>query len=63
MKTMWSIENDVNSNSCGCVGPQEGQPLCPCMMRQRGIVQKNGRWIQPEQDLGPAVSILGDKDR
>lgn len=37
--------------SCNCIGPQNGEPLCPCMMR--GISQKNGRWVRPEQDLGP----------
>ncbi len=37
--------------SCACVGPKNGEPLCPCMMR--GVRQRNGRWIRPEQDLGP----------
>lgn len=37
---------------CYCVGPQRGEPLCPCAMR--GIVIKNGRYVRPEQDLGPA---------
>lgn len=39
------------SFSCNCVGPQKGQPLCPCQMR--GLIQRDGRWIRPEQDLGP----------
>ena len=37
---------------CNCIGPQAGQPLCPCQMR--GVVVKNGRYVRPEQDLGPA---------
>jgi hypothetical protein len=36
---------------CGCVGPQNGEPLCPCQMR--GIIVRDGRYIRPEQDLGP----------
>lgn len=38
--------------ACNCIGPQNGQPLCPCQMR---FVQvRNGRYFLPEQDLGPA---------
>ncbi len=36
---------------CGCIGPQNGEPLCPC--RMRGVFQRDGRWIMPERDLGP----------
>lgn len=38
--------------ACNCIGPQRGQPRCPCMMR--GLVERDGRWIEPERDLGPA---------
>ncbi|KZY25593.1 hypothetical protein A3728_18465 [Sulfitobacter sp. HI0040] len=41
------------SFSCNCIGPQPGYPRCPCGMRN--LIQRDGRWIQPEQDLGPAV--------
>lgn len=44
----------VPGDSCHCVGPQPGYPRCPCMMR--GLVQRDGRWIQPEQDLGPVIT-------
>jgi hypothetical protein len=37
---------------CNCIGPQNGQPLCPCMMR--GVTQIDGRYIKT-QDLGPVV--------
>ncbi len=37
-------------HACNCIGPQDGQPLCPCMMR--GIIERDGRYIQPEKDLG-----------
>lgn len=40
--------------ACCCIGPQNGEPLCPCMMR--GVFQRNGRWIKPEEDLGPVRS-------
>lgn len=36
---------------CNCIGPQNGQPRCPCQMRNVQI--KNGRYVIPEQDLGP----------
>lgn len=42
---------DQVSHSCGCVGPQRGEPYCPC--RMRGVIQRDGRWIEPERDLGP----------
>ena len=42
------------SRICNCIGPQNGQPLCPCMMR--GVRVKNGRYVMPERDLGPAPS-------
>lgn len=38
-------------HSCNCIGPQRGEPRCPCQMR--GIIERDGRWIVPEQDLGP----------
>lgn len=41
----------IEGHSCGCVGPQNGEPKCPCLMR--GIIKRDGRWIEPERDLGP----------
>ena len=38
---------------CNCIGPQRGEPRCPCMMRN--VIKRDGRWIQIEQDLGPAA--------
>lgn len=38
-------------SSCNCVGPKNGQPLCPC--RMRGVIERDGRYILPERDLGP----------
>ena len=40
-------------HSCNCIGPQNGQPLCPCAMR--GVQIIDGRYVRVE-DLGPAPS-------
>ena len=36
---------------CNCIGPQRGEPLCPC--RMRAVTIENGRYVM-KQDLGPA---------
>lgn len=36
---------------CNCIGPQNGQPVCPCQMRNVSVV--NGRYVKTV-DLGPA---------
>ena len=41
------------AHSCACIGPQNGEPLCPC--RMRGVTIKDGRYVRIE-DLGPAPS-------
>lgn len=38
--------------SCGCIGPQNGQPLCPC--RMKGLMIIDGRWVDRPRDYGPA---------
>ena len=45
------VSHGVQTAPCFCVGPQNGQPLCPC--RMRGVIIRDGRYILPEQDLGP----------
>ena len=45
-----SLAASVDSFACGCVGPQDGLPLCPCQMRTVQIV--NGRYVRA-QDFGP----------
>lgn len=45
-------DRDLDVQSCFCIGPQNGEPLCPCQMRH--IIVRNGRYIKPEVDLGPA---------
>lgn len=39
---------------CGCIGPQNGQPLCPCAMKS--LVVKGGRYVQII-DHGPAPKV------
>lgn len=36
---------------CGCIGPQNGEPVCPCAMKNVRV--EGGRFIQ-RIDLGPA---------
>ena len=50
------LQSNGNFSACFCMGPQNGQPLCPCQMR--GLIQRNGRWIRPEQDLGPVQPVI-----
>lgn len=47
-------------HSCNCIGPQGGQPLCPCMMR--GVQVVDGRYIKT-QDLGPVTPSLPERQR
>ena len=45
--------NKTGSYSCGCIGPQNGDPLCPCMMRS--VTVENGRYVQ-KIDHGPVTA-------
>ena len=49
-----------DSQACFCIGPQNGEPLCPC--RMKNVIIRNGRYIMPERDLGP-VEAKGGKDQ
>lgn len=40
-----------SAHACNCIGPQNGQPLCPCAMRN--VTIENGRYVR-KIDLGPA---------
>ena len=47
-KTYWSIKDALAevtashdgpiSNACYCIGPQNGEPFCPCMMRAKNLI-------------------------
>lgn len=43
--------NQAPAAACNCIGPQDGAPACPCMMRSVQVV--NGRYVRIT-DLGPA---------
>ncbi|MBY2986391.1 hypothetical protein [Rhizobium leguminosarum] len=47
-------EIGAGMHPCNCVGPQRGEPLCPCMMR--GVTIEDGRYVQ-KGDLGPAPKV------
>lgn len=59
--TEWKLDTDTNVRTCGCIGPQNGEPYCPCMMRANRVYQKDGRWVEPEKDLGPVIPSLLSK--
>lgn len=40
-------------DSCNCIGPRNGEPRCRCQMRN--VIERDGRWVVPEQDLGPVI--------
>ena len=60
--TMAELENGqevgAGSLACFCVGPQNGEPLCPCRMRDVQI--RDGRYVLPERDLGPIAEAAKD---
>lgn len=49
----WGQTSDRTNevHPCNCVGPQDGDPVCPCQMRHVSI--RNGRYVRVI-DLGPA---------
>lgn len=42
----------TESSACNCMGPQNGEPFCPCMMNRLGIFKRDGKWIEPEKIVG-----------
>lgn len=50
LKAWRAARRGVQSHACNCIGPQDGDPLCPCMMRD--VVVKDGRYVQTI-DYGP----------
>jgi len=41
---------DDRPKACFCVGPQNGDPVCPC--RMKSVVIEDGHYVQ-KVDLGP----------
>lgn len=42
---------------CFCIGRQNGEPYCPCVMREKGIIKRNGKWIEPEKAVGDVLDL------
>ena len=56
--TVANIPHTSSAHSCNCIGPQNGEPKCPCMMKS--IIQRDGRWIELERDLGPVQPSVNE---
>lgn len=37
------------------MGPQNGEPFCPCMMNRLGIFKRGDQWIEPEKVVGDVI--------
>jgi hypothetical protein len=45
-------------NICACMGPQGGDPVCPCRMRAQGL-QPSNQWTEEDKErLGYALSQM-----
>lgn len=45
-------------SSCFCVGCQNGEPFCPCVMKAKGVYRINSGWVIPDtviQDDQPCL--------
>lgn len=47
---------------CACRGPQNGEPLCPCMMRQKRTMEVDKLFPEPEPVSSYPLDINWDKD-
>lgn len=47
----FTIPADTSARLCNCVGPQNGEPVCPCRMAYLTI--RDGRYVEVI-DHGPA---------
>lgn len=50
---MFTNVTRLSVGSCNCIGPQNNEPKCPCMMSR--VIERDGRWIEIERDLGPVL--------
>ena len=51
------VPADTSARMCFCVGPQNGEPVCPCRMSRLTI--RNGRYVEVI-DHGPAPAREDD---
>lgn len=54
----YSKVDATGHNACNCIGPRNGEPRCPCMMRNVKVV--DGRYVETI-DHGPVRSGAADK--
>ena len=47
----------TESAACHCMGPQNGEPFCPCMMNRLGIIKRGDKWIEPEKVVGDVIDV------
>lgn len=58
-KHIWTNTDQVHA--CNCVGPRNGEPLCPCMMRSKA--QERQKWLNDLKEIYDLVpkKNAGDK--
>jgi len=47
----WLSKPAPISNACGCMGPRNGEPECPCMMKW--IEKVDGHWYHIREHRSP----------
>lgn len=53
-----TLTASVEVKPCFCVGPQDGQPICPC--RMRNVQVKDGRYVETI-DYGPVHHLTPEE--
>lgn len=54
---------DQFTNICACLGPQNGEPYCPCRMRREGL-ETSSQWAQEDIDaLQKALAKIFNKKK
>jgi len=54
---MMNSINGTEMTPCNCIGRQGNEPYCPRTMHNRGIINRDGRWIELERDFGPSTPV------
>lgn len=54
MKYDFAKDDHIPMNSCYCMGPKDGQPLCPCKMKN--VIIRDGMYVISEKVIGPVPS-------
>lgn len=43
--------------NCNCVGPQNGDPVCPCLMKERRVKLEPTELLDPDRDLDTMETV------